>query len=54
MVSNIQSDNDQNKTFETMFQLNWMEIAEKIDDLFLGDAEVCLNCVTKLMHTYIS
>lgn len=52
----MQSDNDQNKTFETqtVFQFNWMEIAEKIDDLFLGDAEVCLNCVTKLLHTYIS
>jgi hypothetical protein len=37
-----------------MFQLNWMEIAEEIDDLFLGDAEVCLNCVTKLIHTNIN
>ena len=37
-----------------MFQLNWMEIAEKIDDLFLGDAEVCLNCVTKLIHININ
>jgi hypothetical protein len=26
---------------ELMFQLNWMETAEEIDDLFLGDAEVC-------------
>lgn len=23
-----------------MFQLNWMQTAEEIDDLFLGDAEV--------------
>lgn len=25
------------------FQLNWMETAEEIDDLFLGDAEVSLQ-----------
>lgn len=24
-----------------ILQLNWMETAEEIDDLFLGDAEVC-------------
>ena len=24
-----------------IFQLNWLETAEEIDDLFLGDAEVC-------------
>lgn len=25
---------------EIYFQLNWMQTAEEIDDLFLGDAEV--------------
>lgn len=24
----------------TIFQVNWMETAEEIDDLFIGDAEV--------------
>lgn len=37
---------------EIYFQLNWMQTAEEIDDLFLGDAEVSFLLCQTLHATF--
>lgn len=32
-----------NLTIDITYQVNWLDTAEEIDDLFLGDAEVLFN-----------